>query len=469
METENQSSYLGKEKLSKLLGRFAIPCILSLIISCLYNIVDQIFVGNMIGTAGNAATGIIFPITVIGWGASLFFGDGAAAYLSMALGKKETQKIHTGVANAVLMAFLSGAVIIAIAYAGGDNLLRLLGAKDAETLSLASDYGVIIYAMMPLALAQNCLASIIRADGSPKLAMGAMFTGAIINIIGDPIFISFMGISGAAVATILGQFVSFLICASYLFHAKSFKISVKSFIPDGRLLRQIMALGTSSFLTQLSIVVITIINNILLVEYGALSPYGQVIPLSAFVVIMKLFQIILNIAIGIAAGAQPIVGYNYGARLYTRVRELLKLILEYTALVCIVATLLIELFPKAFIMMFGSDGELYLEFATGCLRIYLSLILFTCLQKVCAIFLQSIGKAHLAAPLSMLRDVFLIIASLIAPLKFGITGIFWAAPIADVLAFIPTAFIMTRVWKSLKQEDAQLERVAEQIIPPSVI
>lgn len=468
METENQSSYLGKEKLSKLLGRFAIPCILSLIISCLYNIVDQIFVGNMIGTAGNAATGIIFPITVIGWGVSLFFGDGAAAYLSMALGKKETQKIHTGVANAVLMAFLSGVVIIAIAYAGGENLLKLLGAKDAETLSLASDYGVIIYAMMPFALAQNCLASIIRADGSPKLAMGAMFTGAIINIIGDPIFISFMGISGAAVATILGQFVSFLICASYLFRAKSFKIGAKSFAPDGRLLRQIMALGTSSFLTQLSIVVITVINNILLVEYGALSPYGQVIPLSAFVVIMKLFQIILNIAIGIAAGAQPIVGYNYGARLYSRVRELLKLILMYTAIVCIVATLLIELFPKAFIMMFGSDGELYLEFATACLRIYLSLILFTCLQKDCAIFLQSIGKAHLAAPLSMLRDVFLIIASLIAPLKFGVTGIFWAAPIADILAFIPTVFIMIRVWKLLKQKDVQFERTS-QIIPPSFI
>lgn len=468
METENQSSYLGKEKLSKLLGRFAIPCILSLIISCLYNIVDQIFVGNMIGTAGNAATGIIFPITVIGWGVSLFFGDGAAAYLSMALGKKETQKIHTGVANAVLMAFLSGVVIIAIAYAGGENLLKLLGAKDAETLSLATDYGVIIYAMMPFALAQNCLASIIRADGSPKLAMGAMFTGAIINIIGDPIFISFMGISGAAVATILGQFVSFLICASYLFRAKSFKIGAKSFAPDGRLLRQIMALGTSSFLTQLSIVVITVINNILLVEYGALSPYGQVIPLSAFVVIMKLFQIILNIAIGIAAGAQPIVGYNYGARLYSRVRELLKLILMYTAIVCIVATLLIELFPKAFIMMFGSDGELYLEFATACLRIYLSLILFTCLQKDCAIFLQSIGKAHLAAPLSMLRDVFLIIASLIAPLKFGVTGIFWAAPIADILAFIPTVFIMIRVWKLLKQKDVQFERTS-QIIPPSFI
>lgn len=451
METVNQSNYLGKEKPSKLLGKFAIPCILSLIISCLYNIVDQIFVGNMVGTAGNAATGIVFPITVIGWGASLFFGDGAAAYLSVALGKKETKKINTGVANAVVMAFLSGVLIIAVAYIGGDSLLQLLGAKDAETLSLASDYGVIIYAMMPFALAQNCLASIIRADGSPKLAMGAMFTGAVINIIGDPIFISFMGIRGAAVATVLGQFVSFLICASYLFRSKNFRVRAKDFLPDGKLLGQIMTLGTSSFLTQLSIVVITVINNILLVEYGALSPYGQVIPLSAFVVIMKLFQIILNIAIGIAAGAQPIVGYNYGAKLYSRVRELLKLILKYTALVCIVATVLIEVFPQMFIKMFGSDGELYLEFATGCLRIYLSLILLTCLQKVCAIFLQSIGKAHLAAPLSMLRDALLIIASLLVPMRFGVTGIFWAAPIADVLAFIPTAVILAKVWRSLKK------------------
>lgn len=453
MENVNQSNYLGKEKLSKLLTKFAIPCILSLIISCLYNIVDQIFVGNMIGSAGNAATGIIFPITVIGWGASLFFGDGAAAYLSMALGKNETKKIHTSVGNAVLMSFVSGIVIIAIAYIGGNNLLVLLGAKDAETLELASAYGNIIYAMMPFALAQNCLASIIRADGSPKVAMAAMFTGAIINIIGDPIFIYFMGIKGAAVATILGQFVSFLMCAAYLSRSKNFKVNIKSLAIDWKLLCNIMALGTSSFLTQLSIVVITIINNILLVKYGALSNYGMVIPLSAFVVIMKLFQIILNIAIGIAAGAQPIVGYNYGAKQYSRVRELLKLILKYTAIVCIVATILIEAIPSVFIRMFGSDGELYMDFATACLRIYLSLILFTCLQKVCSIFLQSIGKAHLAAPLSLLRDVLLIIASLIVPVKLGVTGIFWAAPIADVIAFVITLAVMISVWKKMNLKD----------------
>ena len=469
METVNQSNYLGKEKLSKLLAKFAIPCILSLIISCLYNIVDQIFVGNMVGTAGNAATGIIFPITVVGWGASLFFGDGAAAFLSMALGKGETKKIPASVGNAVLMSFVSGIIIIAVAYIGGDGLLTVLGAKDAETLQLASDYGKIIYAMMPLALVQNCLASIIRADGSPKAAMAAMFTGAIINIIGDPILISFMGISGAAAATILGQFVSFIMCALYLFRSKNFKVNAKSFVPQGKLLGSIMALGTSSFLTQVSIVVITIVNNILLVEYGAMSPYGTVIPLSAFVVIMKLFQIILNIAIGIAAGAQPIVGYNFGAKLNSRVRELLKLILKYTAIVCIVATVFIEAFPSLFIKMFGSDSELYMEFATSCLRIYLSLILFTCLQKVSAIFLQSIGKAHLAAPLSLLRDVLLIIASLIVPIRFGVTGIFWAAPIADVIAFVITLFVMLHVYKSLKTEDGKPDESGEaQAIKESV-
>lgn len=454
MESVNQSNYLGKEKLSKLLGKFAIPCILSLIISCLYNIVDQIFVGNMVGYLGNAATGIIFPITVVGWGASLLFGDGAAAYLSVSLGKNDTRKLHKSVGNAVLFSFLSGILIIAISYLFADPLLTTLGATS-ETFSLAKDYGFIIYAMMPLALVQNTLASIIRADGSPKYAMGAMFTGAIINIIGDPIAIRFWGIKGAALATILGQFVSFLICAAYLFRSRNFKICPKSFLPDFKLLTFVMALGTSSFLTQFSIVVITIINNILLVKYGAMSAYGADIPLAAFVVIMKLFQIILNVAIGIAAGAQPIVGYNYGAKLYSRVRELLKLILKYTAIVCVIATVLFEVFPQLFIKMFGSDSDLYLAFATDCLRIYLSLILFTCLQKVCAIFLQSLGKAHLAAPLSMLRDVLLIVASLIIPLRFGVTGIFWAAPVADILAFIPTVFVMIKVWRSLKKSSVQ--------------
>lgn len=406
------SVYLGTEKVGRLLGKFALPCIFSLIISCLYNIVDQIFVGNGVGYLGNA----------------------------------------------ILGSFLGGVVIIAIGYTWGDGLLQLIGATG-QNLSLAHDYGFIIYAMMPLALVQNTLASIIRADGSPQYAMGAMLVGAVLNIIGDPvaIFVLDMGIKGAACATILGQFVSFLICAAYLARSKTFRICGGSFKPRGKLLRQVMALGTSSFLTQLSIVVITVINNILLVQYGAQSEYGADIPLAAFVVIMKLFQIVLNIAIGIAAGAQPIVGYNYGAKKYTRVRELLKLMIKWTVIVCLLCTVLFEAFPLVFIRMFGADGELYTQFAVLCLRIYLSLILFTCVQKVCAIFLQSIGHAKAAAPLSLLRDLLLIAFSLVIPIFTGVTGIFWAAPTADVLAILITAAVMVKLWKELKVPDENVQ------------
>ena len=464
-----QSNYLGTEKVGKLLTKFAVPCIFSLIISCLYNIVDQIFVGNGVGYLGNAATGVIFPITVVGWGVSLLFGDGAAAALSVSLGRGETEDIHRTVGGSVLMSFLCGVAIIAVSYVWGDGLLRLIGATDAN-LALAHDYGFIIYAMMPLALAQNTLASIIRADGSPRYAMGAMLVGAVLNIIGDPvaIFVLDMGIKGAAYATILGQFVSFLICAAYLTRSRSFRVSATSFRPSGRLLRRVMALGTSSFLTQLSIVVITVVNNILLVRYGAASIYGADIPLAAFVVIMKLFQIVLNIAIGIAAGAQPIVGYNYGAGKHDRVRALLKLIVLWTAGVCLVCTVLFEAFPLFFIRMFGADGELYTQFAVRCLRIYLLLIVFTCVQKVCAIFLQSIGHAKAAAPLSVLRDVLLIACSLIAPLFWGVTGIFWAAPIADVAAIAITAAVMRREWRQLDAQPMSAETArAECVLKPS--
>ena len=461
------SNYLGTERVGKLLRQFAIPCICSLIISCLYNIVDQIFVGNGVGYLGNAATGVIFPITVVGWGLSLFFGDGAAAALSVSLGRGETKDIHRSVGGAVIGSFLSGVVVVVIAYLWGEGLLRLIGATDAN-IQMAHDYGVIIFAMMPLAMTQNTLASIIRADGSPKYAMAAMLTGAVINIIGDPvaIFALDMGIKGAAWATILGQFVSFLICTAYLRHPKTFRVVAGSFRPSLALLKPVMALGTSSLLTQLSIVVITVVNNILLVKYGAGSVYGADIPLAAFVVIMKLFQIVLNVAIGIAAGAQPIVGYNYGAKNYGRVRELLKLMVKWTAVVGLVCIVLFEAVPGVFIRMFGSaDDPVYFDFAVLCLRIYLSLILVTCVQKVCAIFLQSIGRAKAAAPLSVLRDALLIVFSLLIPVFMGVTGIFWAAPAADVLAIFVTAAVMVRVWKELGREKETQEPAAAAIRP----
>ena len=445
------SSYLGTEKTGKLLLKFAVPCIFSLIISCLYNIVDQIFVGNGVGYLGNAATGIVFPITVIGWGASVLFGDGMATFLSLSQGKGDTSSAGRSVANSILGSFLSGVVIIAVCYALGDSVFYALGATEA-TIELTRDYGRIIFLMMPLALVQNTMASIIRADGSPKYSMAAMMVGAVINMIGDPvaIFVLQWGIKGAAIATILGQFVSFVICIAYLRRSRVFRVKASDFIPSWQHLKPVLPLGAGSFLTQLCIVATTIANNILLKSYGAQSEYGPDIPLSAFVVIIKLFQIILNIACGITAGALPIMGYNYGARLYSRVKETFKLVVLSTLTVCVIATVLFESVPLVFVRMFGTDGgELYTSFAIGCLRIYLSLVIFTCLQKACAMFLQSIGHAKAAVPLSVLRDVLLIALAILMPMRMGIMGILWSAPVADVIAMAITVAVVARVWKGM--------------------
>ena len=305
---------------------------------------------------------------------------------------------------------------------------------------------------MPLALVQNTLASIIRADGSPKYSMAAMIVGAVINMIGDPvaIFVLGWGIQGAAIATILGQFVSFLICIAYLRRSRVFRVKASDFIPSWKYLKPVLPLGAGSFLTQLCIVATTIANNVLLKSYGAQSEYGPDIPLSAFVVIIKLFQIILNIACGITAGALPIMGYNYGARLYSRVKDTFKLVVKSTLTVCIIATVLFESVPLIFVRMFGTDGgELYTNFAIGCLRIYLSLVIFTCLQKACAMFLQSIGHAKAAVPLSALRDVLLIVLAIFLPMRMGVIGILWSAPVADVIAMAITAAVIIRVWKGM--------------------
>lgn len=323
----------------------------------------------------------------------------------------------------------------------------MLGGTEAN-VGYAHDYGVIVYAMIPLALVQNCLASVIRADGSPTYAMVAMIVGAVLNIVGDAvaIFALRLGIAGAAYATIIGQFVSFVICIAYLFHSKTFRLSVKSFIPDVRVLGRICKLGSSSFFTQLCIVATTVANNVLFVRYGYEwnAAYGGDVALAAFVVIMKLFQIVLNIAIGIAVGAQPIVGYNYGAGKFDRVRKLFALCLLSTGAACLLFSLAFEAFPAAVIGIFGGangEGEfsaLYMEFAVPCIRIYLMLITLCCLQKVSAIFLQSMGIAALAAPLSFLRDLLLMVFAFTLPLALGVMGVVWAAPVADTVAFLIT-------------------------------
>ena len=449
----DNSAYLGTEKVGTLLRKFAIPCVCSLIISCLYNIVDQIFVGNGVGYLGNAATGVIFPITVVGWGLSLLFGDGAANVLSLNLGSGDKENIHKNVGNALLFCFISGCVLIAIAYLWGDNLLRLLGATDAN-IEYARTYGNIIFAMIPLAITQNAMAAIIRADGSPTYSLVAMIIGCGLNVIGDPlaIFAFGWGMAGAAIATIFGQFVSFIFCLLYFVNkSKNFKLSLSSFKPNFGFVKHVASLGGGSFFTQLTIVIITIVNNLMLVKWGAESVYGADIPLSAFVCISKYYQILLNIAIGLAAGAQPIIGYNYGAGKYDRVRKTFKLVLLWTGAICLFCTILFEVIPEPFIRIFGSESDLYMQFAIKCLRVYLMLIVFTCLQKACAFFMQSIAHAKAAVLLSIIRDALLVAGALLIPLWLGVDGVFWAAPVADLIAMAITVFPVLRVVKELKK------------------
>jgi putative MATE family efflux protein len=450
-QSPQSNSYLITEPVGKLLPKFAIPCVVSLIISCLYNIVDQIFVGNGVGYLGNAATGIIFPVTVIGWGGALLFGDGAAAFLSLSQGRGDTKSAGRAIANSLLLSFLSGVVIMLVCYLCGAPILYALGATDA-TISLTRDYGYIVFAMLPLAMVQLSLASIIRSDGSPKYAMMTMAAGAVLNIIFDPItiFVWGWGIKGAAYATIFGQAVSFVLSVLYLRRSKSFRLRLSDFIPDWKAIKPVIPLGSSSFFTQISIVIVTVVSNKLLVSYGAMSEYGSDIPLAAFVVIMKLFQIVLCIAIGIAAGAQPVIGFNYGAKRYDRVKQTFKYVVLWTFITSAAATILFQMIPHALIRLFGADGDLYTTFAVNCLRVYLSLIIFTCMQKACAIFLQSIGKASAAISLALIRDVvFLLVFSAVFPAYSGVTGIFRAAPAADILAIIITAIVLLRVWKQL--------------------
>lgn len=448
-----ESTYLGTEKISKLLIKFTLPCIFGLIIQSLYNIVDQIFVGQGIGYLGNAATGIIFPLTMVGLGLGVFFGDGVASTMSMALGRGEGRNVDKAVGTSLVVSFLVGIAFTIIYYLAGDRLLYFVGATEAN-LELTRTYGKVIFMMMPLFIVQTVMSGIIRSDGSPNYAMVGMLAGAIFNIIGDPvaIFVLKLGIAGAAYATIIGQLLSFVIYAFYFNKTKNFKLTKESLVPKFSVLKRIMALGSSSLLTQIAVVVVTIINNILLVNYGAASRYGADVSLAAFVVIMKLFQIVLCVAIGIAAGGQPIVGYNYGANKFDRVKELLKTMLLWTLIASGVCWALFQIFPAFFVRLFGSDNADYIHFATQCLRIYLLLLVPACLVKVCAIFLQSIGAAKLAAPLAVFRDIVLIASSVLLARAAGIDGIFYAAPLTDILTTVVTAVVMVGVVKSFDRE-----------------
>lgn len=455
MEQSNQN-YLSQESIGKLMLKFSVPCIMSLLVSALYNIVDQIFIGRGIGYLGNGATNVVFPITIITLAIALLIGDGCAAYLSLCQGKKDEESSHKSVGNAVAVIVFFGLLLMVLLYIFQEQILNGFGATE-NNIEYAREYFRFIVAGIPFYMFANAMNSIIRADGSPQFAMFSTLIGCVINVILDPvaIFVLGWGMKGAALATIIGQIVSALLAMYYLFHTKTFRLQKNSFRPDAPILKRILPLGISSFLTQVSIVVIMAVMNNVLVAYGAQSKYGADIPLTVVGIVMKVFQIVISIVVGIAAGSQPIVGYNYGAGHYSRVKQIFITMMACQFCVGLAATICFEFFPLQIISIFGSEDGLYNEFAILAFRLFLSMMILCCLQKATSIFLQSIGKPGLSLSLSLLRDFLLSVPlALLLPGRYGVTGTLFSAPIADLVSFLAVIALWVYIFRFLGKDDA---------------
>ena len=453
-DMEKQSldnKFLGTEKVGKLLKMFSIPCVLSLIIQALYNLVDQIFIGNSnLGQLGNTATGIVYPLTVIALALGLFIGDGSAACISINQGRSQTKDTHKTIGTGITIGLIVSAVLVAFSFIFRKGILVGFGAKEASVLQYSMEYSTWIIIGFPLFLLACVLNPIIRADGSPKFAMLSMALGAVTNIALDPLFIyAFkMGMNGAALATFIGQLVTFVLSAIYFFKSKNFKLSLKSFIPDFKLLWLSLKLGISSFLTQISIVIISIVTNNILNVYLP----GDTSAIGLLTIAFKVFGIVVSIAVGIASGGQPILGYNYGAKKYDRVKQAFKYIMLTTFIVGVVATILFEACPQYILAIFGYSQVP--EFGMLILRIYLGFILLTCLTKVASILFQAVGCPIKSTLIAMLRDlIFLVPLTILLPLTTKtIYPFYWAAPISDFLTTIVAGGLLIDLFKQMSKE-----------------
>lgn len=452
-------SILETEKISKLLKQFTIPSILALLVNSLYNIVDQIFIGNSLGHLGNAATNVSFPFITIFLSIALAIGNGGAAYFSISLGKKENNFAQKIVINSIIMLILSAILLFTITKIFFIDMLYLFGATE-NSINYAIDYTNIILYFLPLALFTSGFNSFIRADGSPKYAMYSSFIGAIINTILDPIFIfNFnMGIKGAAIATVLSQTISFIFTLIYINKFKmidfNFKILFKNLNTiDFKLMIKIFGFGFSNFSIQIIFTIVQIVFNNVMRYYGSNSIYGADIPISSIGIMIKVSSIILSFIIGISLGAQPILGYNYGAKKYKRVIQTYKLAVISASIVAFTGFMLFIFFTKYIVIIFGKGDDLYMEFIYMTFRIYLSFFFLTGFQIISSNFFQATGYPLTSTILILTRQaLFTIPLLIILPIFFGIKGALFAGPIADILSFSVTFIVISRKIKDLKNK-----------------
>ena len=465
MEQTNQ--FLGTEKIGSLMKRYAIPCIISLLVGALYNIVDQIFIANAsyLGSYGNAANTVVFPLTVVALAIAVMIGDGCCAFVSICLGRGEVSQARKSVGNAVVMTVVSSLVLTAVYLLFADGILAMFGGTvNGETFRYSREYFFYITIGLPFYMFGQAMNPIIRSDGSPKFAMAATLAGAVANIILDPVFIFTFrwGMMGAAVATVIGQALTAVLSLWYLLNMKIIKPQGGDYRPERKISGRTLTLGMTSFLSQISLVAAMAAINNMLRKYGALDPvfaqerYAQ-IPMAVVGIVMKFFQIVISIAVGMAAGCIPIVGFNMGADRKDRVKELLtKLLLAETA-VGMVALILVEAFPRQLIGIFGAANEsiYYTDFAVKAFRIYLCMMVLACVNKGCFIFLQAMGKAAESTALSMVREVvFGVGFALVLPKFFALDGVLYSMPVSDVLTFLVAVVLLRRTYRQLDQKRA---------------
>ena len=429
---------LGTEAVNILLRKFAIPSIIAMLVSALYNIVDQFFIGRSVGELGNAATNITFPLTTSCIALALLLGIGAAAAFNLTLGKGDKEKALHYIGNSAVLLFISGLILCIVVQTFLKPMLIFFGSPD-NVLDYAKSYTRVVALGFPFLIFSTGGGHLIRADGSPKYSMLCNLSGAIINVILDPIFIfGFdMGMAGAGLATIIGQIFGAFLAFRYILNYKTGKLEKRHLIPKWKYVSKIISLGAAPCFNQLAMMIVQIVMNKSLTHYGALSVYGESIPLACAGIITKVNQIYMSIVIGLSQGLQPIVSFNYGAGKYDRVKKAYTTAITYGLVVSVIALIAFQVFPRQIVSIFGSGSEAYYDFAVKYFRIFLLFTFLNCFQPISSNFFTAIGKPKKGIFLSLTRQIlFLLPLIVILPIFMGIDGIMYAGPIADFIAGI---------------------------------
>ncbi len=446
---------LGIKPVGKLLAEFAIPSIIAMLVSALYNIVDQFFIGHSVGMLGNAATNVAFPLTISCTAISLLCGIGGAANFNLNMGRGNTQKAAKYAGNAVSMCVVIGILLCIATRLFLRPMMEAFGATD-QTLAYSLTYTGITSFGFPFLIFTTGGSNLVRADGSPRFSMLCTLAGAAVNTVLDALFLMVfdMGIAGAALATVIGQAVSAVLVAFYLTRYKTVRLERACFRPDAALWGNIAKLGMSPCINQLAMMAVQIVMNNVLTFYGEQSQYGSDIPLACAGIISKVGMLFFSIVIGISQGMQPIVSFNYGAEQFGRVREAVWKSIACATVISVLAFLCFQIFPRQIIGVFGQASEEYFQFAERYFRIYMFFTFANQFQPIVANMYTSIGKAAAGALMSLTRQIlFLLPLLVLLPRFFGLDGAMYAAPAADFVAFLIAGAMLLREMGSLKKQE----------------